>query len=64
MSDTATGLRRHLSRTYVPLGLCACVSLGDSEVHQSCLDNFDPISVRFFAIGAYAAFQTARKAAA
>ncbi|MFI1282762.1 hypothetical protein ACH4U5_18740 [Streptomyces sp. NPDC020858] len=53
-----------MSRTYVPLDLCACVSLGDSEVHQSCLDNFDPISVRFFAIGAYAAFQTARKAAA
>ncbi|MFD9258807.1 hypothetical protein [Streptomyces sp. NPDC059538] len=34
-----------------------------ADVHQSYLDNFDPISVLFFAIGAYAAFQTARKAA-
>ncbi|MFI7359856.1 hypothetical protein ACIBTP_38730 [Streptomyces avidinii] len=32
--------------------------------HQTYLDNFDPISVLFFAIGAYAAFQTARKGSA
>ncbi|MCX5304233.1 MULTISPECIES: hypothetical protein [Streptomyces] len=35
-----------------------------SQVHQSYTETFEPISVLFFAIGAYAAFQTARKAAA
>ncbi|MFF4446614.1 hypothetical protein [Streptomyces sp. NPDC001502] len=35
-----------------------------AKVHQSYVGTFDPISILFFAIGAYAAFQTARKAAA
>ncbi|MFD9478220.1 MULTISPECIES: hypothetical protein [Streptomyces] len=33
-----------------------------AEVHTSYLDNFNPIWILFYAIGAYAAFQTARKA--
>ncbi len=32
--------------------------------NETYLDTFKPISILFFAIGAYAAFQTARKASA
>ncbi|KOU19430.1 hypothetical protein [Streptomyces sp. WM6368] len=60
MSDTAAGLRRHLSRTLTATEL---LTSHLAVVHQSYLDNFDPLSVLFFAIGAYAAFRTARKAA-
>ncbi|MFE0578926.1 hypothetical protein [Streptomyces sp. NPDC058874] len=33
------------------------------KLNQFYVDNMDPISILFYAIGAYAAFQTARKAA-
>ncbi|MFG2979221.1 hypothetical protein ACGFYY_40330 [Streptomyces sp. NPDC048331] len=46
-----------------PLTVTELLTSEIAEVHQSYLDTFDPISILFYGIGAYAAFQTARKAA-
>ncbi|MEU9377484.1 hypothetical protein AB0D94_27455 [Streptomyces sp. NPDC048255] len=50
-----------ISKTF-PISVTELLTSRIADVHQSFLDNFDPISVLFFALGGYAAFQTARKA--
>ncbi|MFF4423941.1 hypothetical protein ACFY04_24700 [Streptomyces sp. NPDC001549] len=52
-----------ISKDY-PVSVPELLTSEIAQVHQSYVDTFEPISVLFFAIGAYAAFQTARKAAA
>ncbi|MCX4527601.1 MULTISPECIES: hypothetical protein [unclassified Streptomyces] len=53
-----------IHKGFPPISVTEGLTSRIAETHQSYLDNFDPISVVFFLIGAYVAFQTTRKASA
>ncbi|MEV7557696.1 hypothetical protein [Streptomyces sp. NPDC089795] len=56
--DTAIGIEK---RQGIPVG--ELLTTDFANLNQYYVDNIDPISILFYGIGAYAAFQTARKAA-